>query len=447
MMPAEYSDHVLQSSTDQDRPSMGGWLGTALAFLIPAVQFIQLHVVGTLYASDLLALATSVIGVASGSRALGRRPPRTFLVLGVVWLLAQVLSDLIRATAFRDYARGWAMIVFALLNFAALYLLLSNRRRIVLCTLGFIAGGLLTYLFSPSSFADAYPWKFGYGYSITLSVVLIAVFFNSRHRKTLAIAAIMTAAGLNLYYDYRSVAGECFVAAAYLLLSMAMRRRGHREKYSSPAMALIACIVLALSVTGLFRIYAYCAGNGLLGYAAWQKYEIQSSGRYGVLIGGRGDFLTGLAAAADSPVVGHGSWARDWRYAPREDAMFAELGYKTSDEADSWTIPAHSYLVGAWVHAGILGALFWLWVLSLPVRVLMRPQAEDEPLAPMAAFFSASLIWDILFSPFGAAARLKASFIVVTLMWILDAHRGFPKSVRSSDEVAHDEFLDRYHIV
>ena len=35
-------------------------------------------------------------------------------------------------------------------------------------------------------------------------------------------------------------------------------------------------------------------------------------------------------------------------------------------------IPEHSYILGAWVSAGILGAVFWFWVFILVVRALSR---------------------------------------------------------------------------
>jgi hypothetical protein len=441
------ANYLGDAESARDESLFGGRLGGALAFLLPAAQFVQFDLVGSLYASDLLAFGVLMLAVVSDARVLGRRLPRTFLVLGFLWLLAQVITDLVRATPFHDYTRGWAMIAFTLINFAALYLLLNgNRRRIILCALGFAAGNLLTYFCRPDFYAVTYPWKFGYGYAVSLLVVLIAVFFISRGRGMLAVAVMMAVAGLNLYHDYRSLAGECFVAAAYLMLSRPVRRREQGAARASPGQAIVACAVLVLSIVGLLRIYAYCAGNGFLGYGAWQKYEMQSSGRYGVLIGGRGDFLTGLEAAAASPIVGHGSWAKDWRYASRENAMLAGLGYETSGGVGSWLIPAHSYLVGAWVHAGILGAVFWLWVLSLPVRMLMRLYTRDEPIAPLFVFLSTGLIWDVLFSPFGATARLSASFAVVTLICCLEADAGLGEPV-TRREAQCDETLDRYNFI
>lgn len=425
----------------------GGRLGAALAFLVPAVQFFRIQIVGALYASDLLALGVLMIAMVSDTRVLGRRLPRTFLTLGIMWLLAQIITDLIRATAFHDYSRGWAMIAFFLMNFAALYVLLNgSRRRIILCALGFAVGDLLTYRFSPDVFSAIYPWKFGYGYAVCLLLVLVAVFLIARNKRMLAAGVMMAAAGLNFYHDYRSLAGECFVAAAYLLLAWLTQRRSREVRQVSAGQALVACVVLALSAGGLLRIYAYCAGNGLLGYAAWQKYEIQSSGRYGVLIGGRGGILTSLEAAEDSPIVGYGSWAKDWRYASRENAVLAGLGYETEGGARSWLIPAHSYLVGAWVHAGVLGALFWLWIFTLPVRVLMRLHTRNDPIAPLLAFLSAGLIWNVWFSPFGGTARLSASFAVVTLMSFLEEGPESDVS-RAGQGVAGDEAVDRYDFV
>lgn len=397
-----------------------------MSFLIPASQFVQLRVVGNLYASDFLSLVALVLSTGSSASVLNRRLPRRFLTFGLIWLLAQAVTDLIRATPFEDYVRGWGMIGFTLVNFAALYKLLSeSRRRIMLCAFGFVAGDFLTYFFSPSQFAAEWPWKFGYGYAVTMLIVLLAALLSRRRRPALAFAAMMGATTLNLYEVFRSLAGECFIAGAYLPLMRLINSPRKKVAEPSRVQALLAFALLGVVAAGLFRIYTYCASNGLLGQAAEQTYAIQASGRYGVLVGGRGDFLTGLEAAIDSPIIGHGAWAKDWHYGSRSQDLLLQLGYQfRSPWSDSWLIPSHSYLVGAWVDTGIVGALFWLWVLSLPLRVMSRPHTVDEPLTPLVAFLAAGLIWDVLFSPFGAAQRFTASFEVVTLMWFLESASG-----------------------
>jgi hypothetical protein len=398
-------------------------LGNLLAFFIPALQFLQVQTVGTLYATDLLSLVVFLFAFLSSVAGLNRRLPRVFLSLGLVWFLAQVTTDLLRATAFADYARGWAMIAFTLTNFAALYLLLSqNGRRIIPCALGFVVGDILTYFVNPDVYAALEPWKFGYGYGVTLFIILVATIAAVRSKALIAALIMLSASVINLYMGYRSLGGECFIVAAYLLVRQIARSRRERGREMTLAGALIGSALLVLAASGVLRIYEYYAGNGMLGHNAWEKYEVESSGRYGVLMGGRTEFVVGIEAALDSPIIGHGSWAKDWRYASRIESLRSEAGYGAIGSVDSWLIPTHSYLIGAWVSAGILGLVFWLWVLSIPARALARLYKTAEPRAPLIAFLAVGLIWNLLFSPYGAAERFSAPFAIVTLMWLLESY-------------------------
>ena len=401
-----------------------------LAFLIPALQFVQFHVVGTLYATDILSLAVVIFSAIPNAQILNRRLPRVFLGLGLVWLLGQVMTDLVRATPFHDYSRGWAMIAFALVNFVALYVLLyQNRRRIVLCALGFAAGGILTYLLNPDAYAVSVPWKFGYGDAVTLLIVIAATFAVLRAKTSTAVTLLLAAAALNLYQGFRSLGGECFLTAVFLMMQQVAYIRREQGLRVSFAGAIAGFALLALTGAGFLRTYEHFARSGMLGEAAQEKYQDESSGRYGVLVGGRTEFVIGLEAALNSPIIGHGSWAKDWRYSNRVEAFRQDSGYGAIGQSDSWLIPTHSYLVGAWVCTGILGLPFWLWVFSLPIRALARLYSIAEPLTPLIAFLAISLIWDVLFSPFGAAQRFTMSFAVVALMCLLQTNPGGGESI------------------
>jgi hypothetical protein len=422
MMAAE---HIERYSVDcefetADAP-WGGRLVSVLVFLIPAAQVGELQIVGKLFASDILLLLLLPVVLLSKRHILNEKLPRTFLFLGLLWFAGQVGTDLFRSTPFVDYVRGWAMITLTLTHFTVLYVLLyQNSRRTILYMAGLSTGGVLSYFLNPSTFAAGDPWKFGYGFGTTLLIIVIATLAAGRSRDGIAGTAILIAAALNLYEGSRSLAGECLVAFTYLLLTKAIRNQGGESSQVSPFRAMLACAALGISAAGPLSIYAYCAGNGLFGYAAWHKYELQSSGRYGVLVGGRGEFLAGLEAATDSPIVGHGSWAKDWRYAAREEATLIDLGYRASKPSDSWVIPSHSHLIGAWVDAGITGALFWLWVLWLPVRALGRLYTTDEPMAPLIAFLAIVLVWEVFFSPYGAERRFITPYFVVVMMMFLN---------------------------
>ena len=435
MTPVDYAANYLMEREFQTVSApWGGRLGDLLVFIIPASQLVEFDVVGRLFAPDVILLALLPVVLLSKAHFLKMRLPRTFLVLGLIWFAGQVTTDFVRSTPFEDYARGWAMIAFTLTNFSVLYVLLfQNAPRIVIYTLGSAIGNLLIYFLHPSGFAVGDPWKFGYGFEITAFLVLLAT--SPRVRSNLATPAILIfAAALNVYNGARSLGGACFLVGTYLLMRQIGRARREQGSPMTFAGALFMCALLALSAVGVLQIYQYYAGNGLLGYAAQQKYEMQSSGRYGVLVGGRGDFLVALEAALDSPIVGHGSWAKDWRYASQEDAIVKGLGYRTLGGANSWLIPTHSHLIGAWVDAGILGIVFWIWVLSLPLRVLMQLYATAEPLAPLIAFLAVILIWDVLFSPYGAERRFLMPYYVIVMMYLLDQSTNLLLPARSGDD-------------
>jgi len=425
----------------------GGRLTDLLVFIIPVSQFVELNIVGRLFAPDILLLTLFPIVLLSKSHVLKQRMPRRFLVLGLTWLLAQVMTDVVRATPFEDCARGWAMIVFTLTNFAVLYVLLfQNARRIVLYTLGGAVGGIVTYFLNPSVFATAEPWKFGYGFEVTVFLVLLATWAHVRSKNWGAAAILILVAALNVNNGARSLGGTCFLTAVFLMMQQVARIRRDQGLRVSFAGALVGFALLALAGSGFLRIYEYSAANGLLGESAAQKYEIQSAGRYGMLMGGRTEFFVGLEAALDSPIIGHGSWAKDWRYADRVESLRQDAGYGSTGGADSWLIPAHSHLVGAWVNAGILGAIFWMWVLSIPVRALSQLYATAQSLTPLIAFFALVLIWNVLLSPYGAEERFLTPYYVIVMMSAL----GNPADVTAAAHNPHggvSEVLDRHYLV
>ena len=75
------------------------------AFILPAVSFAQVAVVGQLFVSELLMLV-----MLPWLWSVRDRPPlpRWFVVLWAGWLLSQVVTDIVVGSAFEDFARGWA---------------------------------------------------------------------------------------------------------------------------------------------------------------------------------------------------------------------------------------------------------------------------------------------------------------------------------------------------
>jgi len=397
--------------------------GDILAFAIPCLQFLKFNVVGILYASDLLLAITFLYFAFSGKLKLSTSLSRKFVVLCAIWLGSQVVTDLIVHSAFADYARGWSRIITTLVSFCVLYPLLYGRSlRLLLYGWGLVIGGTLELLIDPGQWGKDYPWKFGLCFPVTLVAFLVA----SRKSSTAYSAIILsTLIGLiNIAAGTRSRGGVCLVVALYLLLSLPARQKcsiPHAFKGRS-VLAIVGGI--ALAIVAVLWVYDRAANTGLLGGSAKEEYLQQSSGDYGVLLGGRSAILGSIPAILDSPILGHGSWARDPIYVLAQMQAMAEMGYENlsaveEEELDEGYIPAHSYLFGAWVEAGLAGAVFWGWILIMALKIFFRAYPLSATLLPLAAFCALSLAWDVVFSPYGAQQRLIVPYYVLMLMTVL----------------------------
>lgn len=391
-----------------------------LVFAIPFLQFVQLNVVGVLYASELLLVATFVYFVFTRKLELSTPISRRFVALCTAWLVSQIVTDFVRHTAFSDYARGWSKIVMTLITFAVLYVLLDGReQRLVSYGWGLVAGSTLGFLIDPGQWGREYPWKFGMSFPVTLGAFLLASRKNCARSWPIIISVIIGCT--NIAAGARSRGGVCLAIALYLLISspQSQKRDGIPKMKTASLVAIIA--LCALAVAAVLWTYQYAARAGILGHAAREEYEEQSAGDYGVLLGGRSAVLGSIPAIYDSPILGHGSWARDPVYVLAQLQAMTAMGYENTsaveeEELDEGYIPAHSYLFGAWVEAGVVGAIFWAWVLVLTVNALVRTYPCHTLLLPLVAFCAVSLAWDILFSPYGAQQRIIVPFYIVLLM-------------------------------
>jgi O-antigen ligase len=80
-------------------------------------------------------------------------------------------------------------------------------------------------------------------------------------------------------------------------------------------------------------------------------------------------------------------------------------------------IPTHSHIFGAWVEAGLIGAVFWVFVLRLIFRSMRRALDLRAPTDVLILLTGAMMIWDVFFSPFGANERLSWAAALVLLIF------------------------------
>jgi O-antigen ligase len=402
-----------------------------LVFLIPCLQFVRITLIGVLNGSDLMMLAVFLYLVFRGRLRIATPVGKWTLVLCSLWLASQCVTDIVRHSAFADYARGWSSIGLTLVSLAALWTMAYGRpRRLVLYGWGLVVGGVLYFFINPNELmtggATGDAWKFGLAYPLNLGVFLFASRKECRGHWPITLAVIMGI--INLVLGSRALGGICLAVALYLFVTRLSRRKSPEVSRlkAGTVMALAASILL--SVVGVMWVYGRAAGAGILGQDAQEKYEQESSGKYGVLVGGRPELLAEIPAIYDSPILGHGSWAKQPIYLVEERRALQLLGYEGGsfifrEQLKEGLIPAHSYFFQAWVDSGILGAVFWGWVFLLAARVLLRTYPATAALLPVVSLLAFMLLWDIPFSPYGTPGRISFPYTFVMLMTLMDSAR------------------------
>jgi len=397
--------------------------GDVLAFLIPFLIFLEIELGGRLFASEIVMFMLLPFLLFSYGNKLLRRPVAPLVLLAFMWLAGLIVTDLIRETVYEDYLRGWAKVFFFSSNLVVLYLLLgANTRRWLIFGFGLAIGLLVDYFYSPSEYAGDYFWKFGIGSGITFLIVLLS------HKRLLLVRLapellVAFAALLNIYFGFRSLGLVCGLTAVFLLI----HRRRQRSRLPAVAMhqskwrGVKLFLVFVVGTYGIVSLYEYAATAGWVGEEEQQKYSIQSSGKWGILLGGRSELLASGQAIIDSPLIGHGSWARNSYYADLIDIRKDELGYEVSGIRQSDLIPSHSYLFGSWVEAGLAGGFFWIYILSRIYKMLRASFLSSARPKPWVIFCIFLLAWDVLFSPMGAQQRIISAYQVVMLMLTLAA--------------------------
>lgn len=395
--------------------SSGSHAEDVLAFVLPLALVVK---VGSenLYLSDLLVLTLFPALVLRSSTAGRLRAPlpmpiRRLLLLGWLWLSAQVGTDLVHHVAALDMLRGWSRIVLLLLAIPVLARLLATEQRCLLFVIGLIAAQVFNFVFAPSVFAVGDPWKFGIGLPVTLVMIVVGCHLWRHRRHRLAVVLFAGLAVLHLALGFRSQAGITALAGVSLaFIAKEGRGAGSGHRGSATRTVALSAGAILLVVLGI-QVYAALATHGDLGEAARQKYLNQTTSGQGLLLASRFETRPSLAAIADAPLFGHGSNARDPRYV----AMLPEPARTLQTLAGDDRIPTHSHILGAWVDGGLLGAIFWLYAAYLCVRALMRALVAAVVAAPLVVYLVWNALWDIGFSPFAAERHFTVAFVLVVV--------------------------------
>lgn len=427
----------LSSPTDRLVTARELWI-RALLFLIGFGQLVSIRVIGELFLTDILLLGLVPLALLR-MRPAQWRSAAPFIVLMMLWLVGLMVSDIVRQSPFENYARGWAKIIFFMVSFVGLLWLTDARiGRLMVFFLGVAAAGAIQTAFMPTGFQQGAPWKFGYAVPLGLLCVVLASWPAAQRRvRPFAPTALPLGMGaLNLAFNFRSHYAMLVGTAAISAFSTVAARVAPGRRVVTPALVGALLVLGGVAAWGSTTLYSHAAGSGLLGQDAKQKYEMQTRGDLGLLMSGRWESLVSVRAIADSPIIGRGSWASDRSYAALGVLLRRQRGVQANESITSELIPTHSYILGAWVEAGVLGAVFWAFAFAYVATALFRLLDLQSPATPFVSYLIIQMLWAIPFSPFGAEARFMAAGQIIAAIWVFREHRSLPRPAPFARQVA-----------
>ena len=386
-------------------------------FTLGAAGSYGISLVGMLPGNEILLFPLLPVLILMHGRRAFRREYLWFYVLALAWLFGTIVGDLYRGSSSAQSIKGIARVVFFILDFTMLAILInkSERRMIIFLLSIFVQMALIMRSLRADFLTQ---WKFGGSSIVTITALLISCYFYSRRRYWAYFFIVSGVAVLNLVFAFRSQIATDFVSAALILPIFSQAKQLGRQRRPNHEFLKIALLLVLAGGAALLadRAIKFVASIGLLDENVALKFQRQASGKFGVLVGGRPETLVAIQAIRDSPIIGHGSFAVDRKYLQLEQTLQYEYGYTdedTAQESDNDSIPTHSHLTTAWVESGIFGGIFWIFVLGLTFRGIIKISLTRPALAPLYSYLLLNFVWNVCYSPFGSVNRMWAAYFIL----------------------------------
>lgn len=398
---------------------------------------------GRIAVSEIIMLGSIPVLIGGSGQLRFPRELWLFFYLFVLALLSVTVSDrLINNIDPHDYFRGIAR--YLVLAMIVLFWWLALQRgfdQFAGYLVGSVFGSVLN-LFIVSEFDRESVQVGSTGYDFWLTkvspivdgIVMLSCFVLYRKSKLWTSFLLFAAAIFFALTAGRATAG------VYLLGSIGVaiiwwHARTKMPFIVSPMQFGKLCVIILVGGLAIYGGYVVSAPRGWLGDFQKEKFERQAAGRFGVtpwgiLLGGRVDFVQAAMVVGDAPIWGVGSWAIP-RYYLAE--AYAEVGVpmpKFIEEiaASGDSSAGHSMLMGSWATGGIFTVplfLFGIWTVG---RLLLWSLSRPSPVSPYIIVTSLAFLFSVMFNPFSLSNRNTMGLLVGAACAV---GTGLPKLVRA----------------
>jgi hypothetical protein len=397
-----------------------------LIFIIGLFASIQIRILGTLSISELMAVL--IFPFINLKNVINTNRMGLLILFIIFWIFGVIISDYANGIELNNFFKGIGNVIFLMITiFFSYWLLKTNPKRILLFALGMGISSILQLYFFPSSVMRsllAFGWnkkeiiEIYISYSYLPMVVFVVSYLYLKKRFILSLIILESYAIFTLFNLSRNVF-LTFSISFFILLILGRIKISNKEtkrinfnKYIGLYFLFIILFLYPINET-----YSYMAKEGTLGEKAKNKYLDQSSNEEFGILSGRIDFFEGLYGISENPIIGYGSYAKD---NTNIRTRFAEtFGLPLKRSYINKGLPGHSYIVGAWLFAGILSLPFWIYVIFILLKYFKKYLFEELELIAYIVISIITLFWNVFFSPF--SGRLEFSMVIVTLILIMNA--------------------------
>ena len=404
----------------------------------------QLQVVASLSFTEIFVLIAAPCWIISEWPAMKRTGASVFLAWSLMALLGGVISYVVYGAPLYFAIRRFAVLIVVSCGIVVVHRLLRREMSAVGWYFlgGAISGVLSTYVFQKSvevvSLAQgesgaraSQDIMRGPLYWLHRIGSFVTVLYKGWYLRTPLLISISLPVGLAIFGITMSSSGRGpalgYLCASFLMLFGGKKIKTMRRVSQHISIFLIVgfCVIFAFH-----KGYGYLAREGALGEMTAKKYQGQTrrgAGMIDLLIGGRPEAIIPFYACLDRPILGFGFCPYDTndyvrrfldKYGSIEDAL---IYYKTK-ESDAKRgiveelkfIPAHSHMGAYWLLFGILGLLFWVYIVFVIIRFLKYDAATIPQWYGWLVAGAPALFWDIMFNPF--AGRIGVPLFVVACL-------------------------------
>lgn len=376
-------------------------------FFYSAISGLKISLGGQLGFNEILAISDS-LSIKSWKKLYRDVPAIKNINLAyLVFLVSQMISDMVNRSAPQDFIRGWANIVMAVIvtNFLAKMFWRRND-AIIFYLFGMIVSAIL---FGPEregvGVQDMGFIKFKLVPILNSAIMIVSILILSKTPKARHIVVVL----ITMYALFCIASDARSNGMIFLLVALLFYKKEMFDRLSfKRILPYLAGIAILGQIAYSYYVSEVLAGN-LGGKHAQEQFE-RTENPYNpvhLLLSGRTEVYVGMMAALDKPLFGHGSWA------PDPGGKYNLVAFKMHGEEErleilmatgkDFYIPSHSVIMGTWMSAGVGALLAIVYIIVLLYkclgRLLRSRLVRDSPYFPIVVWYTISPLWTFMFSP------------------------------------------------